>query len=181
MLLVQTSAVALVQRFPDALFDLLVFATMGAVGQLVIFYNIREFGSVASTTITVTRSVRVYEKIVLDTWWLTRMWLVSRLVAFAHLCSLFVALLRSTCPQKVPDDCAVCGTVWTPHVLPAMVGCHVCVRRPHHGGHPQVPDAEAAAGQDQEAVDWAVAQRSDVYCIPALESGCSCDCEDLTR
>jgi hypothetical protein len=80
---VQTSAVALVQRFPDALFDLLVFATMGAVGQLVIFYNIREFGSVASTTITVTRSVQlchcvsvvscVWSDRELGTWWLLSM------------------------------------------------------------------------------------------------------------
>ena len=74
----QTSAVALVQRFPDALFDLLVFATMGAVGQLVIFYNIREFGSVASTTITVTRSVQLCHCVsVVSCVWSEREWLLS--------------------------------------------------------------------------------------------------------
>jgi UDP-galactose transporter B1 len=47
----------MIHRFPEVLTDVLLFSFAGAVGQLVIFYNIREFGSVASTTITVTRCV----------------------------------------------------------------------------------------------------------------------------
>ena len=54
---VQTEAMELIARFPEALWDVLLFSLCGALGQLVIFYNIREFGSVASTTITVTRWV----------------------------------------------------------------------------------------------------------------------------
>ena len=52
---VQTSAYAFYLRFPQVFTDILLFSLCGSLGQLVILYNIREYGSLVNTIVTVTR------------------------------------------------------------------------------------------------------------------------------
>lgn len=72
-----TRALSFYQRFPQLLTDLLLFSACGSLGQLVILYNIREYGSLVNTIITVTRkfltiivSVVVYNHPMSFTKWL---------------------------------------------------------------------------------------------------------------
>lgn len=51
----QTLALAFYNKFPQVLFDIILFSICGSVGQLAILYNIREFGSLVNTIVTVTR------------------------------------------------------------------------------------------------------------------------------
>lgn len=52
-----TSAISFVAKFPDVVWDILLFSLVSAIGQNFIFYTVRNFNALIVTTITTTRKM----------------------------------------------------------------------------------------------------------------------------
>lgn len=59
-LCVQTNALNFIGMFPQVVSDIVLFSLCGSLGQLAILYNIREYGSLVNTIVTVTRYVCIF-------------------------------------------------------------------------------------------------------------------------
>jgi UDP-galactose transporter B1 len=52
-----TEAIAFSLRFPESIYDILLFGLFGSIGQLFIFYTLERFGSLILVTVNVTRKM----------------------------------------------------------------------------------------------------------------------------